>query len=163
MAQFCRIFLTSFPALTLILSLASFKAKVAASRACDASAVKLICAGKVLKDEGTLAEAGVKPKEAGGFVVCMITAKVRQAGTEWISCPAFASNYSLLRFPTPGRRCVAACVCSLARACAPARACPCICPRIRSRTLRAGRGAAQSVRRRGLRGGRRDDQVDGLC
>ena len=38
--------------------------------------MKLICAGKVLKDEGTLAEAGVKPKEAGGFVVCMITAKV---------------------------------------------------------------------------------------
>ena len=58
---------------------AAFKARVAQNRACDVSAVKLICGGKVLKDEDSLDKAGVKDKAAGGFVVVMISAaKVRR-------------------------------------------------------------------------------------
>ena len=58
---------------------AAFKARVAQNRACDVSAIKLICGGKVLKDEDSLDKAGVKDKAAGGFIVVMISAaKVRR-------------------------------------------------------------------------------------
>ena len=53
---------------------AAFKALVAQNRACDVSALKLICGGKVLRDEDSLDKAGVKDKAAGGFIVVMISA-----------------------------------------------------------------------------------------
>jgi len=36
--------------------------------------MKLICSGKVLKDEQHLNEIGAKTKEEGGFFVCMVSA-----------------------------------------------------------------------------------------
>jgi len=56
------------------LQVAAFKALVAQNRGCDVSSLKLICGGKVLRDEDSLDKSGVKDKSGGGFIVVMITA-----------------------------------------------------------------------------------------
>ena len=57
-----------------------FKQQIAQAKGYDVSAVKLICAGKVLTaDDAPIATAGLKSKAEGGFVVVMVSApKVRR-------------------------------------------------------------------------------------